>query len=206
MLATGEANLWYEDWYSAQREALEAQEPSVKRKANHLWKLAAILAISDKSAPYIQVHHFQQAALIFEAEWVYFRMMLGILDEPPEAAQMTYIEQVLLKAGAVEPEYMMKGELFRILRNRKGLTPPTVRAVPLLQSLEAAGRIRHLLNVTKLTNQRANTGEAYQLTGEAAADQKQVRSRHRLVKPTPEVETEEASGDEPPALFEGAEH
>ena len=89
---------------------------------------------------------------------------------------MDHIERVLFKAGAIAPAFMKKHELFRTLRGRKGLTPPTVKAVPLLESLEAAGRIRH---------SKSGTAETYQLSAEAANDYKpRVRSTPELVEPS----------------------
>ncbi len=56
---------------------------------------------------------------------------------------------------------MTRRDLFQVLRFKKGLSPPTLRAVPYLESLEQAGRIRQLVN---------GTHRGYQLTREAAED------------------------------------
>jgi len=200
LIATPEAAAWYDHWIKHQPDPEDARETSTKRRGNHLWKLAATLAISEGHLPRIHLSDFQLAAAIFEHEWAYFRRLLGILEQPPEVDFMDYIEEVLFKAGAVEPAAMMKHELFRVLRGRKGLTPPTVKAIPLLESLDAAGRIRHLKGYSRLKGKPA-TGEAYQLTAEAAQDHVPKR---RGAKPKL-VETSTLSDDNAEPILQGAE-
>jgi hypothetical protein len=195
LLATPHANEYYEQWYHNQEDSPDPQETSVKRKANHLWKLAAVLAISDGTAPYIHSRHFALADTIFSAEWRYHRMLLNELDAAPEFKQMGYIESILHHKGAVEgqdPGYITRRDLFAILRSRKGLSPPTIRATPILDTMEASGRI----NKIDKGGPAGRNREAYQLTARAAAEHGPVPRRRRgapklrsVKDPTPEQDT-----------------
>jgi len=213
IIATSEATEWFKkEWFPNQPEPTDDRDYSLPRKANHLWKLAAILCISDGSLPEIHPHHFQLAAKLLDSERRHFRELLGFMDEPVEGEQMRWIEDLLFRSGAVEPSYMLRSKLFSLLRSRKGLSPPTLRAKPFLEDLEVMGRVKHLVRVGK----PPHTGEAYQLTTEAAEDIKLripsglraspgrrlqlVRHPDATVSPEPEADPqaqEPDSGQEP---------
>ncbi|MFQ6027461.1 MAG: hypothetical protein ACE5Q6_08220 [Dehalococcoidia bacterium] len=192
MIPTVEAAQWYDHWYRQQEESPDEQDTSVKRRANHLWKLAATLSISDNAIPYIHMRHFQLAARIFDLEWTYFHKLLGVLGSAPEGRNMDYIESILLRFNAVEgrvPGHMLQSVLFRMLRHREGLTPPTTRAAPILKSMEAANRIRVVPVVTK-----GRAGRGYQLTQEAMNDYPE-RKKHRQPNPASTQPKKEKSHD-----------
>lgn len=207
LVATREANDWFESWYMAQQEPEDRREHSVKRKANHMWKVAAWLSLSDESAPHIHARHFITAARVLNHEWFHYRRLLGHMEESNETQLMGYIERLLWRAGAVEgktPGYMMKSELYSLMRAKKGLSPPTVRATPLLQSLLAAERI-YLLQGAKSPKSRGHkTGEAYQLSREAAEDfTEQSPSVLRVLTaphPPSDPHPDETAAPEPEAL------
>ncbi|TFH58051.1 MAG: DUF3987 domain-containing protein [Gemmatimonadales bacterium] len=165
MVATPDAERWFNEWYWQQEESMDPQEASVKRRANHLWRLAAVFSLSEDAQPYIRLEDFQAAARVFETEWGWTRQLLEIIEEPAELDHMRYIERVLFQAGAIAPEHMLRSALFSKLRNRKGLSPPTVRAAPLLESLEQAGRIEKVA-----VQSVGRTAEAYRLTQATAAE------------------------------------
>jgi hypothetical protein len=165
ILATEEATTWYEAWYHAQHASLDPREYSIPRLANHVWKLAATLSISDGSLPWIHPRHFQQAALVLSHEMAWYRKLLGYMEQAPEAALMNRLERTLYVNGAVAPARMMRSRLFDAVRGVRGLSPPTVRAVPLLESLEASGRIKTL---ALRNGQSGKLTTWYQLMPEAA--------------------------------------
>ena len=181
IVATPEGKEYFEKWFRLQPEPEDERDYSLPRKANHLWKHAAILSISSGDVPLIHAQHFEQAARIMEVERHHFRKLLGEMDAPPEALQMQQLQDILFRAGAVEPAYIMRSTYFDMLRTRKGLCPPTMKAVPLLEDLEKSGRVNHLLNVGKGNTQ----GQAYQLTKSAAGE---IKGRIPSVPPTPLVQ------------------
>lgn len=172
MMATPRAHKWYDQWYVEQEDSEDPRETSVKRRALHLWKLAAVLSLSEGTQPLIHTRHFELAAAIFAAEWRQYRKLLVELHTPPEAELMRFIEFTLLKVGAVEGKsHMNKSALFSQCRNRQGLSPPNTKAVPFLESLEAEGRVKKIITQAA----KGRTAEAWYLTKETAEELKRVR-------------------------------
>lgn len=162
LVARPDAVRWYEEWYHAQREPEDPREISVARRGNHLWRYAAYIALGNGHEPWISLRDFEAAARIQDYELRCYRELLVALEVDPSAELMSHIERQLYRHDAIAPDgWMTRSDLFRLIRERKGLSPPTLRAIPYLESLEAAGRIR----------QRVNGAHRYfQLTSEAAAD------------------------------------
>lgn len=168
MCGNAAACAWFEEWYHALREPDDPRELSTARRANHLWRYAAYISLGNGRLPWITVQDFQAAELIQAYELASFRTLLAALESDPASDLMAYIEGVLYRHSAIEPDVMSRRDLFQVLRFKKGLAPPTVKAAPFLESLEAAGRIRHLVN---------GRSNGYCLTENAAADLAKGRSR-----------------------------
>jgi hypothetical protein len=166
LVATPEAHEWYDNWYRGTPEYTDAQMPSVKRQANNLFQLAGTFALSDQSAPYIHTHHFEKAAAVFDRTWRDFGRFLLEMERTPEITNSEYLEKVIWeqsqRAGMVS-----RRQLFNVVRQKAGLSPPSVKALPLLESLEMAGRVE---KVVLRTGSGGRPTEAYRLTDEAAEE------------------------------------
>lgn len=189
LTADPEATDYMNDWYLKRPDPADAREHSIPRQTNHMWRIAGIHAVSDESAPWIRLRHFQETDAILETEWRGYRRLLGALEEDSVAHLMRYMERILADHGALEDEgWMKRSALFAIVRFKQGLTPPLVKAVPLLESLEAAGRI------SRVTLGRA---EAYHLVGDAAEEARRKRS------PSLSSEPRNVAGGRTPNRIEG---
>lgn len=168
LLATPEGLDWYNDWYKEQRDPEDVRMQSIARRGNQVWKLAGVLAMADESCPWIGLKHFMAASRVLKNEAFHYTKLLGLLEQTPDSQLMDHIEQVLLRHKAYGDQWMTRSELFQILRTKKGLSPPTVKALPLIQSLEASDRIDVRVGTTP---NRKN--EAYRLTRPALVDLRQ---------------------------------
>lgn len=204
IVADRAAHTWYEEWYRHQVEAVDPRETSLARRANHLWRLAAFLCISNGRLPRITLKDFELAAPILSYEWRSFKNGLLVAMEADQTSELfAHIENVLYDMGAYgDSGFIYKGALFHRLRYRKALSPPTVRATPYLESLIAEGRVIHLLGWGP------KRGEAYRLSPEAAEE---IRARrgpnapqgsqapHPPEAPHPAGTASPAPGSDPPA-------
>ena len=175
MVPTPEAEEWYQDWYSSQDDAEDPREVSLSRRANLIWKLAATLAISDDSMPWMHARHFDRAVQILSYEWSQFRRLLYVVEEVAEDRLMNHLERLLLKHGAVAPKYVMRTRLLQVARSKKGLSPPLTKTIPLLENLIAAGRVVKYKDVHSGDASEVGTkrGEGYAITPEVAEELKQ---------------------------------
>jgi hypothetical protein len=137
LLPTKEANDWYDDWYNRQPKTSDLTGMSTKRRANHIWKVAGILCLSDGSAPWIKQRHISYAAELLAYEETQFEEFMNQIQRAPEADHFDYILRTLRRHGGK----MSQTKLFDLLRNRKALSPPTQKAVPFMRSLEQMGRV-----------------------------------------------------------------
>jgi hypothetical protein len=166
LVADKPATRFYDEWYHSQTAPLGRQETSLSRRANHLWKYAGYIAISNGNAPMIRLADFERAVPILEYTWTTFRDLLTAMERDPAGDLMTYLEDVMYAAGAIDPDFITRRDLFQVIRNRKDMRPPNVASRPYLESLEQAGRIKRGANTR---------GEWFQLTAEAAEHIRQGR-------------------------------
>lgn len=166
--ATRAGEAWFDEWFHAQPEK-DAHGVSKPRRANHLWRTAAYITMSRTNAV-IDLDEFQRSAAIMEYEWTSLTRLTEHMQRDEHGDYMDYIERILFENEAVEPSYMFRRDLFQRLRNRKGLSPPTVKALPYLESLQKTDRVKLLVNVGVGTSK----GHAYQLT-QAAYDELRAR-------------------------------
>lgn len=191
LIASPSAIRWFEDWFHRQDHTPDLpHEPSLKRRANHLWKLAGILTLSDGRAPHIMDDHFELADRVFDFEWTRFRKLLGVLEEPPESELMDVIEAWLERRGAIQGTsvFAKHRDLYAMCANRRGLSPPTQRAKPLLDTLVETERV-----VREPVQRRGQTTYQYQLGVDRAEDRKRRRGgqpTHRRQQ-IPELPAEE---------------
>lgn len=174
LYAVPQALDWFNNWYREFPESSDDQDTSAKRTANHLWKLAGVLALSDQTQPHIHLKHFELAWRIMSQEDAHYREFLGYIRRPTELDNMEFIERKLFKAGAFgldpetnEPAFMLQSELFNHLRQRQGLSPPNPKALPFLDSLQQAGRIEKLAGVGR---GKGRKGIGYRLVDSVAMD------------------------------------
>lgn len=137
MLPTPDAIKWYDVWYNYQPKTSDLTGMSTKRRANHIWKLAAILSLSDGDAPWIKETHIKQAAEYLAHEEVQFQLFIDQVQRAPEADLFKYIIKVLRKNGGS----LLQNRLFDKLRNKRALSPPSQKAVPFMRSLEQMGLV-----------------------------------------------------------------
>lgn len=162
IIARPDAVRLYDEWWNAQREPEDQREFSLPRRANHLWRYAAYIALGNGREPWIALRDLEAAVRIQNYEMRCYRQLLVTLEADPAAELMDYIERQLYRHDAIAPEgWMTRSALFRLLRERRGLNPPTLKALPYLESLEQSGRIHQRVN---------GTHRYFQLTREAAED------------------------------------
>jgi hypothetical protein len=137
MVATPDAEEWYDWWYDQQPHSSEESGMSRHRKSNHVWKLAAILAISAGDAPWISIKHFASAVDYIDNEELYFAEFHKAIHKAPEDDHHMYILKTLRKWGGEASQ----SRLFNLLRQRKGLSPPNIKARPYLSALEQMGKL-----------------------------------------------------------------
>jgi DNA-binding MarR family transcriptional regulator len=144
---------FYEDWYNSQPKIGEFTSMTLHRKANHAWKLAGVLSLSAATQPHITEETFKEAIDILDAEESRFMEFLTAVDKAPEADLFMYIAKMLLRWGGDATQ----SKLFNSLRQKRGLSPPNIRAVPILQAMAQMGW---------LEIQRVGRGVVYKLTEE----------------------------------------
>lgn len=141
MAARPDAVKWFDRWFHG-RPPPESHETSKPRQANLLWRTAGYIALSRGSTPWIEVDDFARGADILDHNWERFGLLSILLEQDEGAKLMDYLEGVLLKQGAVEPGYMLLSQFYQVIRAKRGLSPPTLKAKPFLESLQQAQRIR----------------------------------------------------------------
>jgi hypothetical protein len=151
MLPTPEANEWYEAWYDKQPKSSDLTGMSTKRRANHAWKLAGILSISDGSAPWIKQQHLWLAVQLLDHEETRFEQFMDEVNRPPEADIFKWVMNTFKRHGGD----MTRSEFYRLCYNKKDMTPPDVKAPPFLKSLIQMGLME---------SYRSGPGIRYKLT------------------------------------------
>ncbi len=159
---------WFHQWYLEQPEPQDHHATSVKRTANHLWKIGGLLALSDGTAPRITLDQFRLAHRLLEQESTHYGAFLQYLHRPVEEDHLAFIERKLVLAGAYgrdaagQPRSKLQSQLFHHLRQRKGLSPPNPKVLPYLESLVSMGRVELVV-----VDRGGRPGKGWRLTDEA---------------------------------------
>lgn len=160
-----EARDWYRQWYDeikdrAHRERLaeDEHETSVSRRSTHMWKLAAMLCLSEERWPWIGVQDFRRADRLLEHEQGYFDKFIEQARESKDAKNYKYLERLVRKHYRSTGEGLLRSKLMQKAKARIG----PVRAVqPWLDTLVMDGTL-----VKK--SSKTDRGEVY-LPGDAPA-------------------------------------
>jgi hypothetical protein len=137
LMMTPEAEQWHDEWYLKQPGKVD--DPvlqSRKRRSNHVYRLAGILCLNEECIPYIQLRHLQLAVELLDREVMFYDKFRGLVDQAPEVD----LENHILKVIQRHPK-ITRGQLFNLLRQKKGLNPPSVRATPYLDTLLEVGLV-----------------------------------------------------------------
>ncbi len=121
MMATDNADNWYEAWYRRQPNNNPITNMSRAREANHLWKLAALLSLSEGVEPYIQDTHLDAAAKYLKIEESYFEAFDRARTKSGYSDAIGTILSVIIRAGGT----VTRARLYQFLNGRHGLTPPS---------------------------------------------------------------------------------
>lgn len=188
LVPTPAAREWHNDWYLEFPEPLDETGTSVKRRSMHTWKLAAIFALSDGTAPVIDRHHFELADRILTIEDSHFIEFVQAMDKPMAQDHMEFIERALYQLGG--PEWISQAKLYNRLRKRRGLSPPATKAKEFLQSLQQSDRIKFRRGPTGAAEWRLSKGVANELAMKGPLVGKKAKLQ-AVPEPTDEPETDD---------------
>jgi hypothetical protein len=152
---TQRAESWFGDWYHQRKNELLSNPnlaPYRKRRHDHLLKLAAVLAFSERITPQadlrpvddalpIEPRHLVQSHEILHREEMRFPALFRHLGTGPDDALRNRIYEMIVHLYRREEEPPWHDELYHRVRGRVGSRE---RFVVLLEGLIAAKRVRRI--------------------------------------------------------------
>ena len=130
MMPRGNANKWYIAWYNRQLDNNPITDMSKARQANHLWKLAALLSLSEGTEPYIDDTHLDAAAKYLKIEESYFEEF----DRARSKSATSDGVRIILKLLRKHNGKLTKARLYQFLNGQHGFTPPSKHAPMYVES------------------------------------------------------------------------
>lgn len=150
---------WYDDWYRKipVTDHIEMARPgqegdsfstSSKRQANHLWKLAAILSISEGTHyPWITRAHMEKAAKLLKLEREHSASFFQMVSRSPEGAILERLLQVLWRIG--KGDAVRWADLISRVKAWKGLRGRSRLLLEYLYTMQDAGMVKLVKMVGK---------------------------------------------------------
>lgn len=145
MMPTESGLKWYEEWYYEKNKKPEPlwghHHTSVERQSIHLWKLASIMALSHKEAPWISEVRFKEASKYMSMEREHFKHCMEMVDRAPDLDREDYLMEVLKRLGAGS-KWVLKSVLMPNIRGKKIIhSLGNKLALQVLDDLQSAGFI-----------------------------------------------------------------